>query len=914
MSTFVGDPRSYVVKRPRIDLIASDLQDQMHLLAEIVDGGLEDDKLAPGDPGTLTQDFPFPNGPPVADPKSTASAEQSPGLGLLIEAVGGAFAGMSQGEKNSMRKVVRNVTGTFETCFSSWTVRVGVEGQLSELRRVVGLSPMTTSYGRATLDYTSLVRPSVITETYTNREYPHSEDFFFRSVHLGTECWAFIALSRLDAATTALRKHGHWHNAAASVLSAAHIVEYLGRHITMLTSMVLRDYLKLKVEIEGTSGEGSSAVKKLRPTIEALLPPLMQTLAVTSPDLNTPPKELLQGLYEAPEKQPGLYAYAKALEAAESALLGGFYYRHFMLASNVIGTNAKGTMHKAVAALKKSYETPVFPTLDLVRSDLGRKMDRELVHNKGRIMDVIEKEHIRKISLGFSSDTLVSDGEAFYDPSGEGQSSASGCPFGHGGGSPPAPPGRGISPLGSSGSLASSSGSIADAEDRSFEGIRAHLYSERDVPSVLSQAYASEMNGRNKRISFLDHAWGKTPPAAHVAATKRQYALYQVGNSAWDVIFGDVMPESADHIRWILNARKDATIEFGHNSHELISRLLSIKMEKLVRGDPGAKLRVLTTDTEFYSFTRQMNRLMGVGGDRVDVQCVPIEPLPTFESRFVDRVRRQPASDPLDFVYVSQCVYSTQQTIVRDLASFEKSVGDLLGPCGPSAPFFVLDGYHGFGAIPTDASTFDRALYVSGTLKHVAAGANCAFLVVPPGTGELRPLLTGWLADPTVLAAESEGIKLGSEVGYLQGYSCMGGTPAFAPSLLIFNEVIRRWKERGITVKDVHGHVMSLHRRFISGIQGMVGRHGGGSCWGDMCRLNEEGVRSHTIVFKMSSPAVAKCVVSLLDRLDMEVDSRKFYVRIGFGFNHSAEDVDLLLSKCEQTQAHMAMKISSESE
>jgi hypothetical protein len=32
----------------------------------------------------------------------------------------------------------------------------------------------------------------------------------------------------------------------------------------MLTSMILRDYLKLKVEIEGTSGEGSSAVKMLR--------------------------------------------------------------------------------------------------------------------------------------------------------------------------------------------------------------------------------------------------------------------------------------------------------------------------------------------------------------------------------------------------------------------------------------------------------------------------------------------------------------------------------------------------------------------------------------------------------------------------------------------------------------------------
>lgn len=41
---------------------------------------------------------------------------------------------------------------------------------------------------------------------------------------------------------------------------AGHILCYLGEHVLMLTSMVLRDYLELKVEIEGTSGEGSIQV------------------------------------------------------------------------------------------------------------------------------------------------------------------------------------------------------------------------------------------------------------------------------------------------------------------------------------------------------------------------------------------------------------------------------------------------------------------------------------------------------------------------------------------------------------------------------------------------------------------------------------------------------------------------------
>ena len=48
------------------------------------------------------------------------------------------------------------------------------------------------------------------------------------------------------------------------MLQAARMLHYLGDHILMLTSMNLRDYLRLKVEIQGTSGEGSKAVKAFR--------------------------------------------------------------------------------------------------------------------------------------------------------------------------------------------------------------------------------------------------------------------------------------------------------------------------------------------------------------------------------------------------------------------------------------------------------------------------------------------------------------------------------------------------------------------------------------------------------------------------------------------------------------------------
>ncbi|GMH60309.1 hypothetical protein TL16_g03023 [Triparma laevis f. inornata] len=958
---FISDSRYYVVKRPRVELIAEDFIKQIGLLAEIIDGELEDDTIDNmAKSHSLTQDFPFDGAPPTASSYNFNKARQSPALDMLVDAITNVYGNLSAPEKYSLRKVIRNITGAFQTYFGDWTVGIGLEEQLSEIRQLVGLPALKVEFGRRYLDYKALVRPHVIMDTFQNKIYEHTEDFFFRSVHLGTECWAFIALRRLESACKQLRDYSHWHNAAAHILSATHILSYLGDHIMMLTSMILRDYLRLKVEIEGTSGEGSSHVKNLRQRVMVMIDPLMERLREldgSSPtpdpndDNNAEDRRLLLNLYANPEKQPGLYSYAKALEAIESGLNGGFYYKHFCLASNVIGTGAKGTMKKSVQALKVMYERALFPNLDMTRSELGKIIDDELAMKKGKIMDRITEEHNGQIlsrsnSLNSSMENLdkvrssnsssnndlpttaPSDfvhiersnsgedekemKEVFYDAKLDGS--------GHGNGAPPMltidptstpPPGCPFHVPG--GNVVATPKSEWGAHPstpssptpKSFDSIRRRLYSAKNVPQVFSQAYAAEMTGSLMTVSFLDHAWGKTPPEAHVAATKRQYALYQRGNSAWDVIFGDLLPEAITHIKWLLDVKEASVIEFGHNSHELVSRLLSIKLEKLFLDDAdGEKCRILTTDTEFYSFTRQMNRLMKIGSKRIEIEHVPIEPISTFEERFTAKVNDVSGKTKWDMVYVSQCVYSTQETIVLDLDRFTSGVADALEEQDNNSCFFVIDGYHGFGAIPTSLQSFENVFYVSGMLKHVGSGANCAFLIVPEAKVEMmKPVFTGWIADPSVLAPESKGIKMGSDVGYIPGFSLMGGTPAFMPSLLIFVEVMRRWKEMNINVVHAHRHVMEIHRAFIQGIEAMVERSGGKSCWSGMRPMADEVIRSHSITFVVDNAETAKKVVELMRQIgDIEVDSRKMYVRFGFGFNHNIEDISKLLVTCEKVQ------------
>lgn len=242
MAEFIRDSRSYVVRRPRIEMVAEDIVAQCKLLQEIVDGELEDEACvgARQHAATLTQDFPFEAAPPTLAAGQPGYGRQSPGLNMLIDAVARGFRTMSGPERQSVIRVVHNVTGQFELSFRRWTVGVGCEEQLAQLRECVGLPPTPVRPLATYLDYSVLVRPMVCANTLLQEAYVHKEDFFFRTVHLGTECWGFVALGRLRSALEQVECHSHWQNAAAHVNSCAHILEYLGTHITMLTSMVLR--------------------------------------------------------------------------------------------------------------------------------------------------------------------------------------------------------------------------------------------------------------------------------------------------------------------------------------------------------------------------------------------------------------------------------------------------------------------------------------------------------------------------------------------------------------------------------------------------------------------------------------------------------------------------------------------------
>ncbi|MGL4241954.1 MAG: aminotransferase class V-fold PLP-dependent enzyme, partial [Beijerinckiaceae bacterium] len=274
--------------------------------------------------------------------------------------------------------------------------------------------------------------------------------------------------------------------------------------------------------------------------------------------------------------------------------------------------------------------------------------------------------------------------------------------------------------------------------------------------------------GRIHLAAHSHHYWPDVTRAAHLHAWD-DACLH--ADEKWGPVFMDVIPAVQRGIAGILHLPDPAAIAFAPNTHDFVRRLLSALPDTP---------RILTTDGEFHSFSRQAARLEEEG--LVVVERVPHEPVATFP----ERLRQAAARGGHHMVFVSQVLFSAGCTS-GDIAALAASV--------PNAEtFIVVDGYHGFMALPTDLSSVaSRVFYIGGGYKYAMAGENVCFMHCPPGYGP-RPRDTGWFASFGALAAQQKGVPYGED-----GSRFWGAT--FDPVGFYRQRAVFDWMaERGLTV------------------------------------------------------------------------------------------------------------------
>ncbi len=372
-----------------------------------------------------------------------------------------------------------------------------------------------------------------------------------------------------------------------------------------------------------------------------------------------------------------------------------------------------------------------------------------------------------------------------------------------------------------------------------------------------------------QRLHFCAHSHHPWPDVSFDAHQQAWLDAAAMADAKWDKVFGEVIPTAQHHLARLLNLPDPATVCFGVNTHELLQRVLS--------GIDARPLRVLTTDSEFMSFERQMRRLEEAG--RALVTRVPVEPCATFASRFMAAAR----AGGHHLIYFSHVFYNSGYWI-QDLVPLVDAV--------PSPrSLIVIDGYHALMALPVDLGRIAaRAFYIGGGYKYAMSGEGAAYLHAPPAQVP-RPLDTGWFAGYGALARADD-----RQVAYADDGSRFLGATFDPTGLYRFNAVMDWARRHQLSSAAIRAHVLELQRELLAGLDQR--RHA------LLARRNlapaEPHPRGNFLTFRGAGADAVR--LQLLDA-GVVTDVRGDRLRIGIGLYHERADIAALLRRIDTLPA-----------
>jgi len=375
----------------------------------------------------------------------------------------------------------------------------------------------------------------------------------------------------------------------------------------------------------------------------------------------------------------------------------------------------------------------------------------------------------------------------------------------------------------------------------------------------LKEGFSRFFEADPDRLHFAAHSHHPWPDVSFDAHARAWLDAAEMADDKWDHIFGTVIPRTRERIAKVLDLDGSNSLTFAPNTHEFLVRIFSCF-------DPP--VRILSTGSEFHSFTRQSRRWEEEGLAIVD--RVPTQPFDTFAERFTAEAR----SGAHDLIYVSQ-VFFDSGFVVPELDRIVSSVSE-------ERAFFVIDGYHGFMARPTDLGPIqDRAFYIAGGYKYAMSGEGVCFMHSPPGYGP-RPVDTGWYAGFGQLES-----GIGRDLPYAEDGSRFAGA-TYDPSGVYRMDSVLGWLEaEGVGPGDIHAHARRLQDGFLASA-GAPGELTPGRGFERGNFLTFETDEAADIYQRMHDRGVV-------------TDYRGNRLRVGFGIYQDGDDVDRLLEVIRET-------------
>lgn len=364
--------------------------------------------------------------------------------------------------------------------------------------------------------------------------------------------------------------------------------------------------------------------------------------------------------------------------------------------------------------------------------------------------------------------------------------------------------------------------------------------------------YSLFLKANSQIQHYASHSHHYWPDVTREAMLKYWDDSAQFVDEKWSHFFSVALPHAQKHIARVLNLTHPENIVFAPNTHEFVYRLLSCFK-------PQQKIKVLTTDSEFYSFERQVNRLLEE--QIIEVVKVKTYPFGTFEERFETEIKKS----HYDLIFLSQVFFNSGYSI--------QNLNKLVQAVSSEQTMFVVDGYHGFMAVPTNLKALEgRIFYISGSYKYAQGGEGACFMTIPYKSSH-RPIYTGWFAGFSSL------VQKGGEVVYSNdGFRFAGSTMDYS-AIYRLNAVLDLFEKENISVDVIHSHVKNLQTLFLKSLDQLQSKF----INKNNLLVTEAENRGHFLTFKLSSSEVCEKIYKNLWNLKIQTDRRGDRLRFGFG-------------------------------
>ena len=314
----------------------------------------------------------------------------------------------------------------------------------------------------------------------------------------------------------------------------------------------------------------------------------------------------------------------------------------------------------------------------------------------------------------------------------------------------------------------------------------------------------------SERVLLTGHSHQAWPDVAFAAQQQAWLDAAEMVDDKWGRAF-EVADEVRAGYRRLLDD-SDGHIALGQNTHELLIRFLSALP---LRERP----RLVTTDGEFHTIRRQLDRLEeeGIEVVRVGVDFV----------RSPNKVRSTRAGgDSIAERVIGAVDDRTAAVLVSSVlfrdARIVGGLDEVAEACARVGAELLVDAYHSLNAVPFSVVEMglEDAFVVGGGYKYCQLGEGNCFLRFPRDCG-LRPVLTGWFAEFGALAGAGDDKGARRHVMYGEGDVRFAGSTYDPVSHYRAAAVFRFFSEQGLTVDRLRDVGLAQIRRLAAGVDAL---------------------------------------------------------------------------------------------